>query len=148
MITKHLHWEWSWPERSADNLTTFMCRLSRNYVSLNLLDTKVLFRPVKEMFFRSYNIFKNIPNLITVDFLWFINSHFRTNAQNFKHLINDVLTYLSWTVAKFRRWLDDCKSLHRQNKCLSKISFHFQFQMNTLGISNAPTVNVQRTEVL
>ena len=38
MSTKNISWGWRRPVRSADNLNTFMCRLSWNLGSLNLLE--------------------------------------------------------------------------------------------------------------
>jgi hypothetical protein len=38
MSTEEVSWGWRWPVRKADNFTTFMRRLSRNSVNLNLLN--------------------------------------------------------------------------------------------------------------
>jgi hypothetical protein len=36
--TRYTSWGWRWPVRRANNLTTFMCRFSRNSGSLDLLE--------------------------------------------------------------------------------------------------------------
>ena len=46
MSTRNISWGWKQPVRRADNLTTFMCRLSRNLGALTSWDTLGLSRPV------------------------------------------------------------------------------------------------------
>jgi hypothetical protein len=46
MSTRNISWRWRWPVRRADNLTTFMCRLSRNLGASNSWNPQGLFRPV------------------------------------------------------------------------------------------------------
>ena len=46
MSTRNISWGWRWPVRRADNLTTFMCRLSWNLGASTSWNPQGLSRPV------------------------------------------------------------------------------------------------------
>jgi hypothetical protein len=76
-----------------------------------------------------------VPNLTTAELLWFMKSKFTRNAQNVLHLIQCTNGY-DWTqtVAPFQTFQGGFERFDRHQKCVCKVSLHFQLELDTLEI--------------
>ena len=82
----------------------------------------------------------HIPNLITVEWLSFIRSHFTTNAQYFLHLNQGTHGHIRpLSGMPFQRSWDGCEWLGKHQKCVCDLPLDFQFELNTQGFLSIPT---------
>jgi hypothetical protein len=81
-----------------------------------------------------------VPDLIPVEFLLLIEPQFARNAQNVLCLAQCTHGYVwSCNVAPLQMFRGACEWFDRQQKCLGEVSFHFQFELNTLGFLSVST---------
>ena len=94
MSTRNSSWGWRRPVRKADNLTTFMCRLSWNLGAWNSWNPQGLSRPVMELL-HLFTFFQYLFNIIHNKA---ISISIQSYSKAFKKLTSNLLADSVWFI--------------------------------------------------